>query len=154
MGSTVPWWRLVLLKNWVGKWIIQHLQGHLDRLKEWANKNLMKFSKDKYRVLHLGKYNPETQNRLGSIQVGSRSVERDLSDLTDNKLNMSEECAAVAKKANGILLCNSSRDKEDIAMLCCHAQAISEILFPILISAIQKRYEQAAEIPGKGHKDD
>ncbi|TRZ10905.1 hypothetical protein HGM15179_016207 [Zosterops borbonicus] len=114
----------------------------------------MKLNKDKYRVLHLGKYNPEAQHRLGSIQLGSIYVERDLSNLVDNKLNMSEECAAVVKKANGILLCISSRDKEDIAMLYCHAQTTPEILFPILISAIQKRYEQAGEIPGKGHKDD
>ncbi|RMC19029.1 hypothetical protein DUI87_03633 [Hirundo rustica rustica] len=78
-----------------------------------------------------------------------------MGDLVDNKLSMSEDCAAVAKKANdGMLVCISSRDREDIAMLYCHAQAIPEILFSILISAIPKRYEQAGEIPGKGHKDD
>lgn len=102
----------------------------------------------------LGKCNPEAQHRLGSIQLGSSSVERDPSDLVDNKLSMSEECAAVAKKANGMLVCISSRDKVDIAMLYLHAQPIPEILFSILISAIQKRCEQAGEIPGKGHKDD
>lgn len=85
----------------------------------------MKGNKDKCRVLYLGKYNPEVQHRLGAIQLGSSSVERDLSDLANNKLNMSEEWAAVAKKASGMLVCISSRDK-DIAMLYAVLVAIRE----------------------------
>ncbi|GAB0192430.1 mitochondrial enolase superfamily member 1 [Grus japonensis] len=41
------------------------LQEDLDRLEEWANKNLMKFNKDECKVLHLGKHNPGVQHRLG-----------------------------------------------------------------------------------------
>lgn len=52
------------------------LQKDLDRLEEWANKNLMKFNKDKVNVLHLGKHNPCEQDRLGSSQLGTISVER------------------------------------------------------------------------------
>ena len=66
------------------------LQKDLDRLEEWANKNLMKFSKVKCKVLHLGKHNPGVQHRLGSTSLGSSSVERDLGVLVDNKLNISE----------------------------------------------------------------
>ena len=97
------------------------LQEELDRLEEWANKNLMKFSKDKCKVLHLGKHNPGVQHRLGSTQLGSSSVEGDLGVLGDNKLNMSQRCAAVAKKANRMLGCINkgitSRDKEVIIPL-------------------------------------
>ena len=32
------------------------LQGDLDRLEEWANKNLMKFNKEKCKIMHLGKH--------------------------------------------------------------------------------------------------
>ena len=33
------------------------LQEDLERLEEWASKNLMKFNKDKCKVMHLGKHN-------------------------------------------------------------------------------------------------
>jgi len=68
------------------------LQEDLDRLEEWVNKNLMKFSKYKCKVLHPGKHNSGVQHRLGSTQLGSSSVERDLGVLVDNRLNTSEAC--------------------------------------------------------------
>lgn len=93
----------------------------LDRLEEWANKNLTNFNKEKCKVLHLGKHNPGVQHRLGSTWLGSSSVERDLGFLVDSKLNMSEQCAATAKKANRMLRCIykgiTSRDKEIIIPL-------------------------------------
>ncbi|GAB0209268.1 mitochondrial enolase superfamily member 1 [Grus japonensis] len=70
------------------------LQEDLDRLEEWANKNLMKFNKDKCKVLHLGKHNPRVQHRLGSTWLESSSVERDLGVLVDNKLNERTMCCS------------------------------------------------------------
>jgi len=97
------------------------LQEDLDRLEAWANRNLMKFNKDQCKILHLGKYNPGVQHRLGSTWLGSSSVERDPGVLVDNNLNTSEQCAAVAKKANRVLGCINkgitSRDKEVIIPL-------------------------------------
>lgn len=44
---------------------------YLDWLEQWANKNLMKCNKDKCKVLHLGKHDPEVQDRLESTQWGA-----------------------------------------------------------------------------------
>ena len=65
----------------------------------------MKFNGEKSEVLHLGKKNQMYRYSIGGTLLNSSNCERDLGVLVDNHLNMSQQCAAAAKKANTVLGC-------------------------------------------------
>jgi len=62
----------------------------------------MRFNKAQYWVLHLGHNSPMQRYRLGEEWLESCLAEK---DQVNSWLNMRQQCAQVAKKANGILVC-------------------------------------------------
>jgi len=65
----------------------------------------MKFKKSKCWILHLGRGDPGYKYRLGNERMENCSAERDLGILVDSKLNMRQQCALAAKRANCTLEC-------------------------------------------------
>ena len=79
------------------------LQRNQDKLNRWTGCN--SFNKMRCRVLHFGHNNSMNCYRLGAVWLESCLMERHFCVLMDSWLNMSQQCAQVAKKASGILAC-------------------------------------------------
>jgi len=76
------------------------IQRDLDKMEKWADRNLLKFIKEKIKVLPVGRHIPR---HAGAAQLESSFVEKDLEVPVNTKLNMSQQYALATRKATSIL---------------------------------------------------
>lgn len=74
------------------------IQWDLDRPEEWAERNVIKFNKQRYKILYPGKINFTHQYVVGTKKLKCSCKDKELEVLMKQKLNLSQQCALTPKR--------------------------------------------------------
>lgn len=78
-------------------------------------------------------------------------TDKDLEDLVNFKMTMSQQCTLMAETANGILGC--IRSGAIVPLLLSAGKAASGVMCPVLNFLVEERCRHTGESPARGHRD-
>lgn len=72
--------------------------------------------------------------------LGNTTSEKDLNAVTDNQLNMSQQCETAARKANAIVGCIGSNKDSYYSPLLCICETAFGLLYTVLDITLPQGY--------------
>jgi len=133
------------------------IQRDLAKFEKWSHVKWMWSNKAKCKVFHLGQDNHRYVCRLGEVLIKNSPAKKDLRFLVDKKLDMTQKCVFVARKASLTWAALKDRWPEGqvrwVSLSLSHHEAPSGVLHPSVGPPAQSRCGTVGVGPEEGHEN-